>query len=156
MSMLCIRLCGCLGHLVAIKVPFRYLFWAMCDDVQLCNHCVREFLILARTWFAFGLPSKTGVTMPNGARGTPERGFRDRDDKGVARVSCSSDSTGNLRAVFAVTSPRIPPVGDIFSVGGFARKLRLTRTASWIHPKRQFFSHFLFLFRFSISFSFLF
>jgi hypothetical protein len=32
----------------------------MCDDVQLCNHCVREFLILARTWFTFGLPSKTG------------------------------------------------------------------------------------------------
>jgi hypothetical protein len=31
----------------------------MCDDVQLCNRCVREFLILARTWFAFGLPSKT-------------------------------------------------------------------------------------------------
>jgi hypothetical protein len=42
------------------KVPFRYLFWALCDDVQLCNRCVREFLILARTWFAFGLPSKTG------------------------------------------------------------------------------------------------
>jgi hypothetical protein len=32
----------------------------MCDDVQLCNRCVREFLILARTWFVFGLPSKTG------------------------------------------------------------------------------------------------
>jgi hypothetical protein len=31
----------------------------MCDDVQLCNRCVREFLILARTWFTFGLPSKT-------------------------------------------------------------------------------------------------
>ena len=30
----------------------------MCDDVQLCNRCVREFLILARTWSAFGLPSK--------------------------------------------------------------------------------------------------
>jgi hypothetical protein len=28
----------------------------------LCNHCVREFLILARTWFAFGLLSKSGVT----------------------------------------------------------------------------------------------
>jgi hypothetical protein len=27
---------------------------------HLCNRCVREFLILARTWFAFGLPSKTG------------------------------------------------------------------------------------------------
>jgi hypothetical protein len=42
------------------KVSFRYLFRAVCDDVQLCNRCVREFLILARTWFAFGLPSKTG------------------------------------------------------------------------------------------------
>jgi hypothetical protein len=27
---------------------------------HLCNRCVREFLILARTWLAFGLPSKTG------------------------------------------------------------------------------------------------
>jgi hypothetical protein len=26
----------------------------------LCNCCVRELLILAHTWFAFGLPSKTG------------------------------------------------------------------------------------------------
>jgi hypothetical protein len=26
---------------------------------HLSNHCVREFMILARTWFAFGLPSKT-------------------------------------------------------------------------------------------------
>jgi hypothetical protein len=32
----------------------------MCGDVQLCNRCVREFLILTRTWFAFGLISKTG------------------------------------------------------------------------------------------------
>jgi hypothetical protein len=32
----------------------------MCDDVQSCNRCVREFMILARIWFAFGLPSKTG------------------------------------------------------------------------------------------------
>jgi hypothetical protein len=32
----------------------------MCDDVQICNRCGREFLILVRTWFAFGLPSKTG------------------------------------------------------------------------------------------------
>jgi hypothetical protein len=27
---------------------------------HLCNRCVREFLILAHTWFAFGLRSKTG------------------------------------------------------------------------------------------------
>jgi hypothetical protein len=32
----------------------------MCDDVELCNCCVREFLILTHTWFAFDLPSKTG------------------------------------------------------------------------------------------------
>jgi hypothetical protein len=32
----------------------------MCDDVQLYNCCVREFMILACTWFAFSLPSKTG------------------------------------------------------------------------------------------------
>jgi hypothetical protein len=60
MTMLCWLLCGCLWHLDVIKYLFRYLLWAMCDDVQLCNRCVREFLILARTWFAFGLPSKTG------------------------------------------------------------------------------------------------
>jgi hypothetical protein len=29
---------------------------------HLCNRCVRELLILARTWFVFGLPSKPGVT----------------------------------------------------------------------------------------------
>jgi hypothetical protein len=27
---------------------------------HLCNRCVRGFLILTRSWFAFGLPSKTG------------------------------------------------------------------------------------------------
>jgi hypothetical protein len=27
---------------------------------MLCNCCVHELLILTRTWFAFGLPSKTG------------------------------------------------------------------------------------------------
>jgi hypothetical protein len=26
--------------------------------------CVRKLLILARTWFAFGLPSKTGCDTP--------------------------------------------------------------------------------------------
>jgi hypothetical protein len=57
---LCYRLYGWLGNLNVIKVPFRYLLWAMCGDVQLRNRCVHEFLILTRTWFAFGLPSKTG------------------------------------------------------------------------------------------------
>jgi hypothetical protein len=43
----------------------------MCDDVQLCNRCVCEFLILARTWFAFGLPSKTGCDSVPRASGAP-------------------------------------------------------------------------------------
>jgi hypothetical protein len=30
---------------------------------HLCNCCVREFLILTRTWLTFGLPSKTGCDM---------------------------------------------------------------------------------------------
>jgi hypothetical protein len=38
---------------------------------HLCNDRVREFLILARTWFAFGLASKPGVTEMSG------RGWRD-------------------------------------------------------------------------------
>jgi hypothetical protein len=33
---------------------------------HLCNRCVRELLILARTWFTFGLPSKPGVTVGGG------------------------------------------------------------------------------------------
>jgi hypothetical protein len=73
--MLCIRLYGCLGHLIVIKVHFRYLLWAMCDDVQLCNRYVREFLILARTWFAFGLPSKTGCDKGTLARVCGRLGF---------------------------------------------------------------------------------
>jgi hypothetical protein len=36
---------------------------------HLCNRCARELLILARTWFAFGLPSKPGVTsLPKACR----------------------------------------------------------------------------------------
>jgi hypothetical protein len=41
---------------------------------HLCNRRVHEFLILARTWFAFGLPSKTGCDNPcwGGGRAEPE------------------------------------------------------------------------------------
>jgi hypothetical protein len=40
--------------------PFLILFEHCVIMSMLCNCCVRELLILARTWFAFGLPSKTG------------------------------------------------------------------------------------------------
>jgi hypothetical protein len=40
--------------------PFLILFEQCVMMSMLCNCCVRELLILARTWFAFGLPSKTG------------------------------------------------------------------------------------------------
>jgi hypothetical protein len=40
--------------------PFLILFEHCVMMSMLCNCCVRELLILARTWFAFCLPSKTG------------------------------------------------------------------------------------------------
>jgi hypothetical protein len=40
--------------------PFLILFEHCVMMSMLCNCCVRELLILTRTWFAFGLPSKTG------------------------------------------------------------------------------------------------
>jgi hypothetical protein len=36
---------------------------------MLCNCCVRELLILARTWFAFGLPSKIGCDIMTQTQG---------------------------------------------------------------------------------------
>jgi hypothetical protein len=43
---------------------------------HLCNRCVCEFLILARTWFTFGLPSKPGVTtlLAEGGRAIDKKG----------------------------------------------------------------------------------
>jgi hypothetical protein len=42
-------------------ITYSLLLFKHCAMVShLCNRRVREFLILARTWFAFGLPSKTG------------------------------------------------------------------------------------------------
>jgi hypothetical protein len=47
--------------LVFILLINLYCYSKQCAMMShLCNRCVREFLILARTWFAFGLPSKTG------------------------------------------------------------------------------------------------
>jgi hypothetical protein len=40
--------------------PFLILFEHCVMMSMLCNCCVRELLILAHTWFAFGLPSETG------------------------------------------------------------------------------------------------
>jgi hypothetical protein len=46
---------------------------------MLCNCCVRELLILARTWFAFGLSSKTGCDKWAGRALTGEARHRARD-----------------------------------------------------------------------------
>jgi hypothetical protein len=43
---------------------------------MLCNCCVRELLILARTWFAFGLPSKTGCDRGGASYGAWGRTWR--------------------------------------------------------------------------------
>jgi hypothetical protein len=42
-------------------ITYVYCYSKHCAMMShLCNRRVREFLILARTWFAFGLPFKTG------------------------------------------------------------------------------------------------
>jgi hypothetical protein len=42
-------------------ITYSLLYSKHCAMMShLCNCCVCEFLIVARTWFAFGLPSKTG------------------------------------------------------------------------------------------------
>jgi hypothetical protein len=50
-------LCKWLYYVVLLLTLYYYLkHCAMMS--HLCSRCVREFLILARTWFTFGLPSK--------------------------------------------------------------------------------------------------
>jgi hypothetical protein len=62
---------------------------------HLCNRCVRELLILARTWFAFGLPSKSGVTTSGSESSsvTSKRHERKKYSKMPLRYSCISKRT---------------------------------------------------------------
>jgi hypothetical protein len=53
---------------------------------HLCNRCVRELLILARTWFAFGLPFGTGCDTD---RPGPAAGPRVRAR--IRAVACESN-----------------------------------------------------------------
>jgi hypothetical protein len=63
---------------------------------HLCNRYVCEFLILARTWFAFGLPSKTGChTLGEDAVGTG-------DDTTSEVLPSTDDLTAEVRIRFAV------------------------------------------------------
>jgi hypothetical protein len=66
----------------------------LCDDVQLCNRCVREFLILARTWFAFGLPSKTGCDT-NGSQ-VEQVDLDELDDEKALCVALRNMSIGDV------------------------------------------------------------
>jgi hypothetical protein len=51
-------------------ITYLYCYSKHCAMMShLCNRRVREFLILARTWFAFGLPSKTGCDRNHFERG---------------------------------------------------------------------------------------
>jgi hypothetical protein len=66
---------------------------------HLCNRHVREFLILARTWFALGLPSKTGCD--NGAGDYPvyarrRSGGVRRPWNGLSGEANSDSSLGEL------------------------------------------------------------
>jgi hypothetical protein len=57
-------------HEMQIYFMFIYSFIYF---AQLCNNCVREFLILTHKWFAFGLPSKIGCDMDRGDEVVPTR-----------------------------------------------------------------------------------
>jgi hypothetical protein len=87
------------------KVPFLYLFWALCDDVQLCNRCVCEFLILTRTRFAFGLPSKIGCD-----RSSPCHSIElYRREQAGAHAANEPDRLRTRTALFRPSPPVIRP-----------------------------------------------
>jgi hypothetical protein len=76
--------------------------------MHLCNRCVRELLILARTWFAFGLPSEIGV------RHSDCLVFTVADDVGAAMVPgviIMATSTLGLRSLGLGATRRIVPCG---------------------------------------------
>jgi hypothetical protein len=60
---------------------------------HLCNQCVREFMILARTWFASGLPSKTGCDIESQQRHTQVKNRAHN----VAQQSHNSEKCSNLK-----------------------------------------------------------
>jgi hypothetical protein len=106
---------GCFGHRDVIKYLFPpptvdVLDIVMCDDVQLCNRCVREFLILAHTWFAFGLPSKIGCDMWHRGRSEPGHGPSGRTQRSPSCaqvVDCPALCRGP-----STPSHRAPPGGS--------------------------------------------
>jgi hypothetical protein len=64
--------------------PFLILFEHCVMMSMLCNCYVRGLLILARTWFAFGLPSKTGCdTEVCNPCHTPRKSSNDLQQKGA-------------------------------------------------------------------------
>jgi hypothetical protein len=67
---------------------------------HLCNRCAREFLILGHTWFAFGLPSKTGCDRYTYARVTRNicRVVRDPQLSKSIRIAVISLDSGDLIA----------------------------------------------------------
>jgi hypothetical protein len=89
---------------------------------MLCNCCVRELLILARTWFAFGSPSKTGCDTINPLTQVrvTRRGTRRR--RGASRRSSTTTVMPPLlHQETTTTTPR-------------QRKRRLIKIISFIIP----------------------
>jgi hypothetical protein len=61
---------------------------------MLCNCCVRELLILARTWFAFDLPSKTGCdTLLRQQLGTELEAIPLEPQLSASKTSCRASLT---------------------------------------------------------------
>jgi hypothetical protein len=62
------------------------------------NCCVRELVILARTWFAFGLPSETGCD--SGLVENSLVGFGGLDDNLIKGLTCVLSVEQMLNAQF--------------------------------------------------------
>jgi hypothetical protein len=90
----------------------------LCDDVQLCNCCVRELLILARTWFAFGLLSKTGCDMKS-LFFFRKRQFFDGFPKEGSSTFSHSTTTELLAPVALFLFPKTHPLTHFPVCGGY-------------------------------------
>jgi hypothetical protein len=91
--------------------PFILLFEHYVMMSMLCNCCVRELLILARAWFAFGLPSKTGCDS------FLERGVEARRRAAAAEAEAASSMAcreGRLEGIGGVGARALPHYGHVW------------------------------------------
>jgi hypothetical protein len=106
---------------------------------MLCNCCVREFLILAPTWFAFCLPSKTGCDKQ---RGKGDEGERARGEREIIWGRGGDDGWGPLGGVALAANCRVRGAGGSWAAkadwatrGGDGWATELAQEGEWGLPR---------------------